>query len=334
MFDPKPHLLQLPRKQKDKATGQWTTVYDDYLEVKWRVVMFREKYPHGRLTTDEITVDLDRGYARYKAIVEDGEGGQATGYGTETQADFADYAERAETRAIGRALALMGFGTQFVGQDLTDGEHVAEAPVATTTESRHPVLSDDGQGDQPSNPQREGLIPPEARISQDQARELKKIAQTVFGYVAGERRLRADLGFEVDEKLTLRHLAAHVTAGSYATLMAAYEALLRQQVEADVPDHPPLAPEMGAPVMVTTVEPSGDQHHREAVTDIVTTVTPLNGQPTPPESEVEERQRWGRLSRRSLRVGLLPSVWDSLRAGAYEAAERVIVALEATNGGT
>jgi hypothetical protein len=147
MFDPTAHLLKLPRRVKEKTTGQYTTVYDDYLEVKWRVVMFREKYPHGVITTEEICVDLDRGYARYKATVADGEGGQATGYGTETQADFADFCERAETRALGRALAVLGFGTQFVGQDLTEGDHVADAPVApstnghitTTTEAQEPT---------------------------------------------------------------------------------------------------------------------------------------------------------------------------------------------------
>jgi hypothetical protein len=64
--------------------------------------------------------------------VADGEGGQATGYGTETQADFADFCERAETRALGRALAVLGFGTQLVGQDLTEGEHVVDAPVVLT----------------------------------------------------------------------------------------------------------------------------------------------------------------------------------------------------------
>jgi len=132
-FDPQPHLLKLPRKVKDKATGHYTTVYDDYLEVKWRLVMFRERYPHGVITTEEVCVDLAQGYARYKATVEDGEGGKATGYGTETAADFGDYCERAETRALGRALAVLGFGTQFVGQDLTEGDHVADAPVRATT---------------------------------------------------------------------------------------------------------------------------------------------------------------------------------------------------------
>jgi hypothetical protein len=129
MFDPQPHLIKLPRKVKDKATGHYTTVYDDYLEVKWRLCWFRDRYPHGVITTEEVCVDLDSGYARYKATVEDGQGGRATGYGTETAADFADYCERAETRALGRALAALGIGTQFVGQDLTEGDHVADAPV-------------------------------------------------------------------------------------------------------------------------------------------------------------------------------------------------------------
>jgi hypothetical protein len=129
MFDPQPHLIKLPRKVKDRATGHYTTIYDDYLEVKWRLCWFRDRYPHGVIETQEICVDLERDYARYRCVVEDGQGGKATGYGTETAADFADYCERAETRAIGRALAALGVGTQFVGQDLTEGEHVADAPV-------------------------------------------------------------------------------------------------------------------------------------------------------------------------------------------------------------
>jgi hypothetical protein len=90
-------------------------------------VWFRERCPHGVITTAEICVDLDRGYARFRCVVCDGEGGQATGYGTETAVGFADYVERAETRA----LAALGIGTQFVGQDLTEGEHIADAPVVS-----------------------------------------------------------------------------------------------------------------------------------------------------------------------------------------------------------
>jgi hypothetical protein len=131
-FDPKEHLIKLPRKVKDKAIGQYTTVYDDYLEVKWRLVVFREKYPHGHLDTEFLRLDWEQGIAICKCIVNDGEGGYAHGTGTETRKGFEDFVERAETRAIGRALAALGFGTQFVGEELSEGDHVCDAPVTTT----------------------------------------------------------------------------------------------------------------------------------------------------------------------------------------------------------
>jgi hypothetical protein len=132
-FDPKPHLIQLPRKVKDRATGQWTTRQDDYLQVCHRVQWFRECYPHGCITTEALSLDWEKGVAIYKATVADGEGGIATGTGTETRKGFEDFVEKAETRSIGRALALLGFGTQFVGEELSEGEHVADAPVRITT---------------------------------------------------------------------------------------------------------------------------------------------------------------------------------------------------------
>jgi hypothetical protein len=61
MFDPQPYLIQLPRRIKDPQTGQWTTRADDYLEVKWRLVWFRERYPHGGITTEAMSLDWDKG---------------------------------------------------------------------------------------------------------------------------------------------------------------------------------------------------------------------------------------------------------------------------------
>jgi hypothetical protein len=78
MFGPQRHLIHLPRRVRDRDTGRTTTVYDNYLEVKWRLVWFRERYPHDVIETEEVCVDLERGYARYRARVEDGEGGTAT----------------------------------------------------------------------------------------------------------------------------------------------------------------------------------------------------------------------------------------------------------------
>src|SRR5882724_10594223 len=85
--------------------------------------------------------------------------------------------------------------------------------------------------------------PETTRVTRDQARDLKRLAQTAFGYREGEERLRQDLGFEPEESLTLRQLAAHVTVEQYATVMDGYAQVLRQEVEADLPDFPPPAGE-------------------------------------------------------------------------------------------
>jgi hypothetical protein len=173
----------------------------------------------------EVCVDLDRGYARYRAVVEDGEGGKASGYGTETKAGFEDYVERAETRALGRALAALGIGTQFVGQDLDEMPHVADAPVAS------PNGQESGQVYQNSGKP----LSEASRISRDQAQELKRLAQAAFGYAAGEARLRQDLGLADDARLTLMRVAAHTTPAQYQALRDDYTAHLQAEVEADVP---------------------------------------------------------------------------------------------------
>jgi hypothetical protein len=241
-FDPKAHIIQLPRRVKDQQTGQWVTRLDDYLEVKWRVVMFREKYPHGSIITEEICVDLDKGYARYKAHVGDGEGGIATGYGTETVKDFADFAERAETRAIGRALALLGFGTQFVGTDLTEGDHVADAPVAPPN-GHHELTTSDVvsapplSAGEPSSP-----APPQ--LTADQVDGLFELAEKgchepkdLLG-----RRLKEIMGVPAEAKITKKLVRETMTPAQYRVAMAYYEQLLKKQVEEDVPDAEPPAP--------------------------------------------------------------------------------------------
>lgn len=84
----------------------------DYLEVKWRLVWLREKHPDASIDTDLMS-PTDTGEAVFKARIVVPGGGSATGWGSETQDDFRDYLEKAETKALGRALAALGFGTQF-----------------------------------------------------------------------------------------------------------------------------------------------------------------------------------------------------------------------------
>src|SRR5260221_4232982 len=141
-FNPNEHLMQIKNKNGS----------NDYLPVQWRLVWFREQCPQGTIDTEEIIVDLDReceaeiyawnqdtrrsektlkraiGYARFRAVVTDGKGGRATATKSERAVDFPDFIEKAETGAIGRALAALGYGTQFA-PELDEEERIVDAPV-------------------------------------------------------------------------------------------------------------------------------------------------------------------------------------------------------------
>src|SRR5450755_4318795 len=145
-FNPNEHVMQLKSREGSK----------DYLPVQWRVVWFRERCPDGTIDTEEICVDLDReveeevyvwnnekrrsekvvkrakGYARFKAVVTDGKGGRATGTKSENAASFPDFVEKAETVAIGRALAALGYGTAFA-PEFNEAHRIVDSPVERST---------------------------------------------------------------------------------------------------------------------------------------------------------------------------------------------------------
>jgi len=93
----------------------------DYLEVKWRLLWLRTEL-----------VKLEEGLAVFKARICLPGGGEATGWGSELGKDFPNYIEKAETKALGRAMAALGYGTQFCEDFETlpgKEEQMADAPV-------------------------------------------------------------------------------------------------------------------------------------------------------------------------------------------------------------
>jgi hypothetical protein len=259
-FDPRVHLIQLPRKVKDKASGQYITVYDDYLEVKFRLVWFREKFPRGTIETEELCVDLDRGYARYKARVTDGEGGSATGHGTETKADFPDYAERAETRALGRALAALGIGTPFVGAELDELPHVADAPVTPTIapDAAHEPHGISAQplpvGEGPSGA-------PTSHMARPSAEEITTLVESAraahVDLEAFGHDMRRLMKLPESQKVTKKFLRETMTMAQYNTARAQYGEALRVILEDDVPNHqPPEVPHGNAPKEAAVSQPA------------------------------------------------------------------------------
>lgn len=67
-------------------------------------------------------------------------GAEATGHGSETPRDFSDYIEKAETKAIGRALAALGYGTQFVESELEgkQGPRPVDSPAQRGNSAQAP----------------------------------------------------------------------------------------------------------------------------------------------------------------------------------------------------
>lgn len=81
----------------------------DYLEVKWRIAWMRSEHPQAILETDLMSHDDTRAIVRARVTLP--EGGSATGWGSETSTTSDTYIEKAETKAIGRALTALGYGT-------------------------------------------------------------------------------------------------------------------------------------------------------------------------------------------------------------------------------
>jgi len=123
-FDPSKHLTRISGSE--------------YLEVKWRLVWMRDQHPDAEIETELIEHDAgERAVFACRITLPNG-GGAATGHGSETVRDFRDYLEKAETKAIGRALAALGFGTQFAPDFVS-------APVAQTAGSPRPNQVVNGQ---------------------------------------------------------------------------------------------------------------------------------------------------------------------------------------------
>jgi uncharacterized protein YbdZ (MbtH family) len=104
-----------PKADQPFDPTQYLSKFDgrDYLEVKWRVMWLRHEHPEARMTTEIVQHNEESGFALFRAEVDIPDGGKATGWGSETVRDFHDYIEAAETKALGRALAALGYGTQF-----------------------------------------------------------------------------------------------------------------------------------------------------------------------------------------------------------------------------
>lgn len=103
-----------------------------YLPAAYRIVWFRDECPDWGIETILLEGGVADGYATVQAKIYNA-GGRliASGIKTETKQDFpAGWVEKSESGAISRALAVAGFGTQFMPELDDDGTRPADSPLS------------------------------------------------------------------------------------------------------------------------------------------------------------------------------------------------------------
>jgi hypothetical protein len=136
-FNPQDHLIKLQGK--------------DYLQVQHRVQWFRTDHPQGSIVTQlldysdgaavvQATVSADGNTLATGLAIANSNGVKAIWSGKEVM--------KAETAAIGRALAHAGYGTQFTGED--EGDFLADSPVENGKQKSKPKRTPSKKDGKPS----------------------------------------------------------------------------------------------------------------------------------------------------------------------------------------
>lgn len=114
-----------------------------YMQVAHRLVWFTEEVPNYRTSTEFLKLTEDETIARVTVEILSTDRNihgvydvlkSVTATKREDKKGFSDHTEKAETGALGRALAILGFGTQFAIADLEEGDRLADSPVVSPTE--------------------------------------------------------------------------------------------------------------------------------------------------------------------------------------------------------
>jgi hypothetical protein len=103
-----------------------------YLQIAHRLVWLNEDAPRFNISTEFLKLDDNEAIVKATVQIFNPEGimvRSVTATKREDKKGFPDFTEKAESSAIGRALAMLGYGTQFATQDLDEGERLADSPV-------------------------------------------------------------------------------------------------------------------------------------------------------------------------------------------------------------
>jgi hypothetical protein len=112
----------------------------NYTDVVAMLHSLRREHSDAEVVTEHIRID--DGFAVFKATITIPDGGKATGHGSEYNGDLTDYVEQAETKAIARALAALGFESLVAGDDRSEIAEPGTVPVVVATNRDQPTRPD------------------------------------------------------------------------------------------------------------------------------------------------------------------------------------------------
>lgn len=187
-----------------------------YLQVAHRIQWFREEHPDWLI--DTAFTRLDDVCCIAKAGIWNEEGKlKAVAHKREDHRDFPDFMEKAETGAIGRALAMLGYGTQFCAEELDEGSRLADSPMPRTRKEPikipKSVITTGAPAPAVSDAQRKLLwarLKGDLKLSDESAKDFLK---TVTGKDSSKDWFRADFDAvmaAIDRKLVIKPIEPNV----------------------------------------------------------------------------------------------------------------------------
>lgn len=93
-----------------------------YLPALPRIMWFRSECPNYGIKTEIAEFDKENGFVLFKATITNEKGEIVSqAYKSQRKTQFLDYIEKAETGAISRAVAFLGYGTLMAADIEEDG---------------------------------------------------------------------------------------------------------------------------------------------------------------------------------------------------------------------
>lgn len=119
----------------------------EYLPVADRVMWFVEENVNYEITTEYQNL-TEESVVAHTTVVLFGEGNKlikkVTGTKQEDKKGFNDFIEKAQTGSLGRALAMLGYGTQFTADELDEGTRIVDAPREASVSPLSSVKTSNG----------------------------------------------------------------------------------------------------------------------------------------------------------------------------------------------